>query len=141
MWHALKLLLPVIIPSWNFFDVIVPSPRIQFALLNTKEDSAVEWHEFRPRAEKLTLFEMLRRMLWNAKWNESLYLVSCAERLIDYPTRHSEEEIFKRLTAHGLAGEAQYIQFRLVFIRKENNELLEEICYQSDQRKIEKQSN
>lgn len=36
-------------------------------------------------------------MLWNPVRNESLFLVSCAERLIEHPTVHSEEEILKRI--------------------------------------------
>lgn len=26
-----KLLLPALIPSWNFFDVIAPAPRVEYA--------------------------------------------------------------------------------------------------------------
>ena len=36
MLRTLKLLLPVLIPSWRFFDFIAPSPRIQFSLLKTE---------------------------------------------------------------------------------------------------------
>ena len=33
MFNVLKLLIPALLPSWNFFDYITPSPRIQFTLL------------------------------------------------------------------------------------------------------------
>jgi len=37
--------------------------------------------------------QMSGRMFWNPSWNESLFLVSCAERLLQNPTPHSEDEI------------------------------------------------
>ena len=95
MVRILQLLLPALIPSWNFFDVIVPSPRIQFSILNPENELQAEWQEFRPRPADLSIWQMLGRMLSNPVWNESLFLMSCAERLMEYPTRHSEDEIFK----------------------------------------------
>ena len=38
MQNALRLLLPALIPSWRFFDVIAPSPRIEYALGATSTD-------------------------------------------------------------------------------------------------------
>ncbi len=94
MLHTLKLLLPALLPSWNFFDVIAASPRIQFCLLTKENEPPPEWHEFRPRPEKLTLIQMLKRILWNPQWNESLFMVSCAERIIEHSSQlasqHSE---------------------------------------------------
>ncbi len=142
MLYALKLLLPVVIPSWNFFDVIVPSPRIQFAVIETDDENNVTWQEFRPCIKRLSFRRMLGRMFWNAQWNESLFMMSCSERLMDYPTQHSENEIFKRLISDvrssGKEYEGKLIKFRLVFVRRESNELVEEIHYQSESRLIKK---
>ena len=82
MLRPLALLLPALIPSWRFFDVIAPSPRIEFAML-TSPDSAAVWQAFRPRPARVALSTMLGRLFWNPRWNESLFLVSCAERLVD----------------------------------------------------------
>ena len=41
------LLLPALIPSWNFFDVIAPSPRIEIARLVSVDTPRV-WQEFAP---------------------------------------------------------------------------------------------
>jgi len=138
MLNIVKLLLPAIIPSWNFFDVIVPSPRIQFALLKTENDSEVEWHEFRPLPEHIAFLRMLKRMLWNPYWNESLFIMSCAERLIEHPTQHSENEIVKRLIFELKAGKFEgqlkdktHIMFRLILIRREVNKLKESMAYKS----------
>lgn len=125
------LLLPAIIPSWRFFDGIAPSPRIEFAVLEHGEGAPDHWQEFRPRPAAISLFGMLRRLFWNAEWNESLFLVSCAERLIEEPTQHSQDEIIERIRAdlarRGVA--AAFLQFRLVFIARHGAELKKEITY------------
>src|SRR5262245_54705619 len=97
MLHTLKLLLPALLPSWKFFDTIAPSPRIEFTLLRTPNDIPV-WQEFRPRPAHLTIRTMLQRLFWNPRWNESLFLVSCAERLMQHPTDHSRQELMHRIT-------------------------------------------
>jgi hypothetical protein len=122
MLQALKLLLPALIPSWRFFDAIAPSPRIEFALLQNAQETPVFWREYRPRPALVSLPDMLKRMLWNAEWNEYLFLVSCAERLINNPADHSLEEIFKRIAADVRRGPADVsapmMQFRLVFVSR-----------------------
>ena len=138
MLHTLKLLLPAIIPSWRFFDFIAPSPRIQFALLNTSDEVPHEWHEFRPRPAHLSFRQMLGRMIWNPRWNESLFLVSCAERLLEFPTQHSEDEILKRIEAelksHSLATHvmtATHLQFRLLVIKRQDSQLHQAVVFHS----------
>lgn len=135
MLRTLKLLLPAIIPSWRFFDMIAPSPRIEFTLLATPQDTAPEWREFRPRPDHLGVLSMLGRMLWNPSWNESLFLVSCAERLIKDPTEHSIREISNRIgkaIARSTDTEAApYLQFRLVFISRNGEGLQKDVLYLS----------
>lgn len=135
MLQALKLLLPALIPSWNFFDIIAPSPRIQFRVSQNKQETSADWLVFRPRPEHVSFIQMLGRMVWNPFWNESLFMMSCAERLIEYPTWHSEEEILKRI-ARDLSGEntfpdKQYIQFRLITIMRKGVDLEEALVYES----------
>lgn len=138
MLKTLKLLLPALFPSWRFFDVIAPSPRIQFALLNADQKSAEEWHEFRPRPAHLPFKQMLRRMLWNPRWNESLFLVSCSERLLENPTQHSEDEILNRIKADLVANEshetlttATHLQFRLLLVQRQASEITREVVFYS----------
>ncbi len=131
MLQTLKLLLPALIPSWRFFDTITPSPRIEFALLKTRRSKPRTWQEFRPRPARLTFGGMLKRMFWNPRWNESLFLVSCAERLVTHPTEHSRKEIVKRITAelqrHNV--DSPYLQFRLVFVSREGTRLQKHIAF------------
>ncbi|MDH5217087.1 MAG: hypothetical protein OEX19_05300 [Gammaproteobacteria bacterium] len=136
--NTLKLLLPAVIPSWRFFDFIEPSPRVQYTLLPSVEARPDVWKEFRPRPQSVSIFTMLGRMLWNPVWNESLFLVSCAERLIDYPTRHSEDEILQRIAMHLIQhmdntelSSACFLQFRLVFVKRSEDRLEESVLFHS----------
>lgn len=138
MFRTLKLLLPALFPSWRFFDVIAPSPRIQFALLASEEASADGWHEFRPRPAHLTFMQMLQRMLWNARWNESLFMVSCSERLLENPTQHSEDEILNRIKNDLLSDRsnevlvaATHLQFRLLLVQRQASGITQEVVFYS----------
>ncbi len=134
MMHTLKLLLPALLPSWRFFEQIAPSPRMEFTVLNAAREAPGEWQEFRPRPAEISYCAGLKRLFWNPKWNESLFLVSCAERLIQNPTEHSLREIVKRIRAE-LARRAvavPYLQFRLVFLSRDGKALQKHILFVSD---------
>jgi hypothetical protein len=139
MPNPLQLLLPALIPSWNFFDVIAPSPRVEYAVTPSVEAAPEAWREFRPRPERVTPATTAARLLWNPRWNESLFLVSCAERLIDNPTAHSEDEIFKRIAADLIrSGEALegWLAFRLVFIAREGEAMAREVLFEAAPRAL-----
>lgn len=125
----LKLLLPALIPSWRFFNEITPSPRIEFALLQHAGDVPA-WQELEYRPQSLSVGAMLARMLHNPRWNEALFLVSCAERLANNPTEHSRREIMNRILAQ-VATHAPHMQFRLVFVSRSGAELQKHIEYVS----------
>jgi hypothetical protein len=127
--QSLQLLIPALIPSWRFFDRIAPSPRIEFSVLDHAQDTPRNCQEFRPRPTYLSLRSMLRRMVWNPLWNESLFMVSCAERLIENPTQHSAQQILSRLWI--ALPKANYLQFRLVLVSRQGEVLKKEIAYLS----------
>ena len=130
--NPLRLLLPALIPSWNFFDVIAPSPRIEYALTADRDDTPTEWHAFRPRPQNVSVPTMLSRLVWNPRWNETLFVVSCAERLIDNPTDHSQDGIFRRVAADlAQTPEAEWLSFRLVFLSREGEAIDREVLFQS----------
>jgi hypothetical protein len=134
MLQTLKLLLPALIPSWRFFDWVAPSPRIEFALLATAQDVSSIWQEFRPRPLELPAFGFAKRLFWNPHWNESLFLVSCAERLVENPTEHSIQEIISRIKADLTRNSVDviatpYLQFRLAFISRNGTELQKQITF------------
>lgn len=138
--NTLKRLLPALIPSWNFFDVIAPSPRIEYALLNSNNERVTEWQEFRPRPKQLSFFKIIHRLFWNPRWNETLFMVSCAERILQNPTQyqHSENEILNRIISElieaGLnksLSAATQLQFRLLTIQRKDKQLIHEINFES----------
>ena len=133
MLRTVQLILPALIPSWNFFDVIAPSPRIEYQLLDDAGKPQGDWQAFRPRPAKISALSMLKRLIWNPHWNESLFLVSCAERLSqDITPEHSEREILTRMKRDLQAEtDAAQFRFRLVFIHREDETLTQDILYTS----------
>lgn len=135
--QPLALLLPALIPSWNFFDVIAPSPRIEYALTGSAAVPKEGWTEFRPRPQRVSARSLLGRLVWNPRWNETLFLVSCAERLINAPTDHSQDEIFTRLAAElADAPTGDWLSFRLVFVSREDQAIQREVLFQSAPRRL-----
>jgi len=133
--QSLKLLLPVFIPSWQFFREVGPSPRIEFCLATTKE-SLGEWQEFDLRAQSKSWLDLLFSIFFNARWNEALYIMNCAERLVINPTEHSSQEIISRMIIEfrrkGLdLSLTPYLQYRLVFVSREGDELRKDVLFVS----------
>lgn len=135
---GLRLLLPAIVPSWRFFDAVTASPRIDYTPL-AAPGSVERWREFRPRPAILTRGAMLRGLVWNAEWNENLYLVSLAERLLGDPSpatqAHSERELAVRVARH-LARDrdvAPFFRLRVRLVERDAalDELTSQIVYQS----------
>ncbi len=133
MLQTVKLLLPALVPSWRFFDVIAPSPRVEFTCLRSATDTPIIWHEFRPRPAQLPIRTLLRRLIWNPGWNDTLFVVSCAERLMDLPTDHSHTQILTRINAEIATKHPNttHLQFRLVFVSRQGTELRKDITYVS----------
>lgn len=135
--QVFKLVLPALLPSWRFFDTIAPSPRVEFTLLEQEDELPDSWQEFRPRPGHLTLLDMLCRLFWNPRWNETLYVMSCAERLMENPTQHSEDQILQRIrkdmTSQTLQkhGNTNFLQFRLLIVDRDGDSLQNEITYYS----------
>ena len=137
MIQALKLLLPALIPSWNFFDVIADSPRIEYTLLTAPDEAAGAWLEFRPRPERLSIRTMMRQLFWNARWNETLFVVSCAERVLAEPTAHSQDEIFRRIAADLEDVPATtWLRFRIALLSEREATIVREIAFISDARRV-----
>lgn len=142
MFRIVMLLLPGLIPSWKFFKAVEPSPRVQWRLLADPQQTGDDWQDFRPRPEHISFVTILRRMLWNPRWNEALYMVSLAERLTLNPTPHSTEQIFLRLRDEidrtlPDASRLPYLQFRLVFVHRDGEDLVHEITHLSDPRRLQ----
>ena len=136
MLKTLRLFLPARIPSWRFFDSIASSPRIEFILLKTAQDIPYNWQEFRPRPATISMREMLTRIFWNPRWNETLFLVSCAERFMENPTDHSVQEIMSRIKTElersdVMASAGSYFRFRLSLVSRQGAQLQKSVTFTS----------
>lgn len=140
MFQTLRLLLPALVPSWKFFDVIAASPRVEYARLQSPGETVSDWRAFQPRPERLSMPAMLARLFWNARWNEALYVVSCAERLMAEPTAHSEDEIFRRVAAdladRPAVGGA-WLSFRIRLVSEREGMMVSEVAFVADPRRID----
>lgn len=134
MLKTIKLLLPILLPSWQFFKEIAPSPRIEFRILNSADEN-IHWKEFRPRPQKISLLSNILRFFYNPEWNESMYLVNCAESLIIEPNDFADKEIKERLKKHlinsGYCLDNECFEFRIIFISRKDSELESHILYNS----------
>ncbi len=119
---TLRLLLPALLPSWRFFSGVGPSPRIEI------REPGGAWHEFAPRLTHVPLLRMLRRLVWNPRWNDRLYLVSLSERLAEDPTPHARREFEARIARDLPPGRWQ---FRLIFVFREGERLEREVLWSS----------
>ncbi|WP_299615307.1 hypothetical protein [Pelagibius sp.] len=132
MLKTLRLLAPVLLPSWRFFDRIAASPRIEVQRLGANGEAVGDWWASRPRPQSLPLGVYLRRLVWNPRWNEALFLTSCAERLLDSPSDHSVREISTRI-AEDLPADAAlpFFRFRLVLVSRVGEALQRKVAYVS----------
>jgi hypothetical protein len=134
LYNTLKLHLPALVPSWRFFDVIAPSPRIEYACLENERDAPGAWHEFNPRPARLSFGAMLARLFWNPRWNESLFLATCAERLLESPSDFRRDEILRRIARaleRDRADARPFLQFRLVLLSRDGAHIQRQIAYVS----------
>lgn len=131
----LKLLLPVIFPSWRFFSSIGPSPRIHYTFLQNENDTPDAWQEFRPRPAKVSLKNGLWRLLHNPEWNETLYINTCAERLFEGYSEMREQEIMRRILVAIKRGEIKteiaksFVTYRISAVMREGQVISQQVTF------------
>ena len=133
----LKLVLPVIFPSWRFFSSIGPSPRIHIAFLHHESDTPTQWQEFRPKPLNISCAKMLFRLFHNPQWNETLYINTCAERLFEGYSDMREREIMRRILAAVNSGEVEvaedstYVIYRISAVMREGLVVNQQVTFVS----------
>ena len=137
MIRALSLLLPVLMPSWRFFALVAPSPRIEYTFLPGPKGEAENWQAFRPIPNKLGLLETLERLVANSHWNDSLFLTSCAERYLQDASRRHYDYIVARLRDDLGASQVscltqRHFQFRIMLVYRDQDDIIEEEVHRSD---------
>jgi len=133
--HMIKLLLPILFPSWRFFSSIGPSPRIEVGFTADKNCEPQQWGPFRPLPKRINLALGVRQLFHNPLWNEHLYISTCAEHLFEGYSEFREREIGQRLVAAvlnkeiGSNGEFQYLMFRIRALGPEAGQMRDEIVF------------
>jgi len=123
----LHLILPALIPSWRFFKSVQPSPRIEWAVLDG-DLAPGPWLALNARPDALSPLTFLKRLFWNPAWNDALFMVSCAERLIAQPTDHSVAEIQARVRTVA-KDPNQTLQFRVLFVDRVEGVMRSDIAF------------
>lgn len=133
MQYILTLLAPGLIPSWDFFKSVEASPRVEWRLLSNASRSDESWHPFRPRPAQVSIGQMIARLFWNPAWNETLFAVSLAERILETPSAHSITELTRciaRDVGKGVTRKgADHLQFRLILVARQDQRLVREVAF------------
>jgi hypothetical protein len=133
----LKLLLPILFPSWRFFSSIGPSPRIEVGFAADKNSTPQEWLQFRPLPKRINFTLGLQQLFHNPSWNERLYINTCAEHLFESYSEFREREIGQRLVAAALRkeivvdGEFHYLVFRIRALEFEAGQVRDDVVFVS----------
>lgn len=131
-------LLPALLPGWRFFDEIGPSPRVDYALLPSVSALAdADWQPFRPAPLRLGLCALLWRLLWNPERNETLYVLRCAERVLEGDSGFPLHELQRRIDAAARAGQLYprttappaLLVFRVRGVWREGASLVEQVAF------------
>lgn len=140
----LRLLFPALMPSWRFFDRIGAAPSLEFGVTRASADAVTHWRAVRTRPPHVSLGRMLASLVWNPRGNESLYLVSCAERLIDDPSAARADALWRRVAsvvrdeppAPG-ADAGAFMRIRVVEVAREQGRLVRHVAFVSEPRRLD----
>lgn len=133
----LKLILPILFPSWRFFSSIGPSPRIEVGFAADKTSTPQEWLPFRPLSKRINITLGIQKLFHNPLWNERLYINTWAEHLFESYSEFREREIGQRLVAAALSkeivvdGEFHYLVFRIRALEFEAGQVRDDVVFVS----------
>lgn len=125
MRRLIQLFLPVLFPSWRFFQEIGPSPRIE--VRQSKND---HWVPLWTLPAKLSPAQFLFRLMFNADWNRKLYLVSTCIRYSVEPDDFTQSELTKGISEL-LPQKSEHVDFRIVYHAREGGVIGTFVDYQN----------
>lgn len=140
--RALQLLMPVLLPSWRFFDRIGPAPRIDYCVHCSQASlssslSPPIWHALPLTLQHVSVRMTLMQLFFNPSRNDLLYLLSCCERVLEDGRNHAQREILLRVTTHatqqGLLEEnaTTLLQFRIREVQRIDAKLVDAVMFES----------
>ncbi len=133
----LKLILPILFPSWRFFSSVGPSPSIEVGFAADKNSEPQEWLPFRPLPKRINFTLGLQQLFHNPLWNERLYINTCAEHLFEGYAEFRELEIGRRLVVAVLNkeivvdAESEYLVFRIRALESEAGQVCDDVVFVS----------
>lgn len=139
--NVIQLLAPVFIPSWRFFDEVGSSPRIEIGFGEIQDEPPTVWMEFRSISKDISIKDYIIRMIWNPVRNQDLFLMTCAQKVLEEQKQCYIDQI-KRIISASKAVQSQcrhedrFLYFRLVYLFSDDEDLSKEIGYISDAIKI-----
>lgn len=125
---TINLLLPVLLPSWRFFKTVAASPRVEVRV--TTDGHMSDWVSNQPESDRIGPSTMIGRLFWNPQRNNQLYMVSLSERLAECETTHSTQEL-ARLVRATLSGREGAFEYRVLFLQRDDDEIIRCVDYQS----------
>lgn len=125
MVRLFQLFLPVLFPSWRFFEEIGPSPRIEI-----RTEGSDTWTELWPIPVRLSVAQYLQRLFYNPDWNRRLYLVSTAIRHVVDPEDHVLVELTNAVSER-LPPEVDRFEFRIAFLARHDDQVGKFIEFES----------
>ncbi len=126
MLQLLSLYLPVLFPSWRFFDQLGPSPRIEVRLAGE-----TDWRDLCARPERLGFGQMLVALVYSPDRNEQLFLVSLATRLAIEPCDQMGDLLIRRIQARLAPTRGTTYQFRVCFLAREDGRIGQFVDFES----------
>ena len=111
---AVRLLGPVLIPSWRFFDGVGASPRLEYAIAEHAADEPAQWHTLPLNVANVSITQLLWRLVYNAARNDQLFLVSCCERVLEASSGEATQSQAARADSSVCAGAQREILLRVL---------------------------
>lgn len=131
----IKLLLPILFPSWRFFSGIGPSPRFDIGFIKEGESDPATWIDLSQIPAEWKIWKGIGQLFHNPVWNDQLYINTCAEHLFEFNSEFREQEIADRLLrlfqlkSYKISNDVSYFCFRIRAIESDGLNPAEKIVF------------
>lgn len=123
---VLRSLISALISNWQFFKESTLAPVIEVNV------DGADWQELSLRPKSQSFFDIVKSLFFNPHWNEALFIMDCAERLVLEKSQEDEDELTERIKLKLSTQNAKYFEFRIIFISKDQKE----IVFNSDKKEL-----
>lgn len=114
MLRLVALYVPVLFPSWRFFQEVGAGVRLE---VSQADD---DWVALAPLAKQILPLRALFSLFHNRQWNEWLFAITCAERFLVDRSQQAENELKAQLLRALEPSQAK--SYRIVLVDDEGCE-------------------